>query len=225
MTVKKLLFGELANLAQAMASPQRLELLDYLAQAERSVESLSRLSGLSVANTSKHLQVLKQASLVVVRKKGTQRLYYVASDQVVVLISHLRKVAESRVDEVNRLIESYITKDERTAPMAHEELLEWMEVGDTLILDIRPEKEYLQGHIKGAINVVPETMKQQLENLSSIDKERLVVTYCRGPYCLFAHEAVHILQEKGLNARRLQAGFPEWKAAGLPICSKRDEEI
>ncbi len=225
MAVKQQLFGELAKIAQAMASPQRLELLDYLAQAERSVEALSGLAGLSLANTSKHLQVLKQAALVVMRKKGTQRLYYIASDEVVMLINHLRKVAEAQVEEVNHLIESYIIKDERVAPMANEELSEWMELGDTLILDIRPEEEYLQGHIMGAINVPPETMQQKLVQLKSMSKETLIVTYCRGPYCLFAHEAVQALQENGLNARRLQAGFPEWKAAGLPIYSKLDEEI
>ncbi len=225
MAVKQQLFGELAKIAQAMASPKRLELLDYLAQAERSVEALSRLAGLSLANTSKHLQVLKQATLVVMRKKGAQRLYYIASDEVVMLINHLRKVAEAQVEEVNHLIESYIIKDERAAPMASEELSEWIEMGNTLILDIRPEEEYLQGHIMGAINVPPETMQQKLSQLSTLSKDTLIVTYCRGPYCLFAHEAVQTLQESGLNARRLQVGFPEWKAAGLPINVKKDKEI
>jgi len=125
------------------------------------------------------------------------------------------------VEEVNELIESYIIKDERLAPMSSEELAEWIEVGDTLILDIRPEEEFFQGHIMGAINVPPETMQQKLAQLSTMSKETLIVTYCRGPYCLFAHEAVQALQENGLNARRLQTGFSEWKAAGFPIYSNQ----
>jgi rhodanese-related sulfurtransferase len=215
MAVKQQLFTELAKIAQAIASPQRLELLDYVAQAERSVEALSQLMNLSIANTSKHLQVLKQCVLVKVRTKGNQRLYSVACDEVVELIHSLRKTAESQLLEVNYLIDTYISKGEELAPVTCEELFTLVEQGRVLVLDIRPEEEYAQGHIASAINVPPEIMQQTLEQLDI--QEKTIVTYCRGPYCLFAHDAVQFLQQKGFNARRLTDGFPEWKAAGFPV--------
>ncbi|MCF6299318.1 MAG: metalloregulator ArsR/SmtB family transcription factor [Thiomicrorhabdus sp.] len=215
MAVKQQLFTELAKIAQAIASPQRLELLDYVAQAERSVEALSQLMNLSMANTSKHLQVLKQCALVKVRVKGNQRLYYVACDEVVELINCLRKTAESQLQEVNHLIDTYISRDETLAPVTSEALFQLIEQGDVLVLDIRPEEEYAQGHIAQAINVPPENMQKILAQLE--EPEKTIVTYCRGPYCLFAHDAVQFLQQKGLNARRLTEGFPEWKAAGFPV--------
>ena len=219
MTVKKQLFEQLAKMAQAISSPQRLELLDYLAQAERSVEELSELAELSVANTSQHLQVLKQKSLVEVRKKGNQRFYYLASDQVIKLISTLRETAESQLTEVNQLIESYLTKKDELSPISHEQLIELSESGRVVILDVRPEKEFLQGHILNAINVPPETLSQQIDQLEMMNHQTPIVTYCRGPYCLFAHEAAEILRKKGFKAQRLMDGFPEWKAAGLPVQS------
>ena len=217
MAVKQQLFGELAKIAQAIASPQRLELLDYVAQAERSVDALSQLMNLSVANTSKHLQVLKQCALVKVRTKGNQRLYYVACDEVVELINSLRKTAERQLLEVNHLIDTYISKEETLAPVTSDELFQLVEQGEVLVLDIRPEEEYAQGHIATAINVPPETMQQTLGKLEA--SEKTIVTYCRGPYCLFAHDAVQCLQQKGFKARRLIEGFPEWKAAGFPVSS------
>ncbi len=218
MEIKQQLFSELANVANAMGSAQRLELLDYLAQAERDVDTLSDLMHLSQKEVLNHLMVLQCASLVSIREKGADKLYSIASDEVIHLIHQLRTVTELQSKQMNQLIESYIIKDEQMAPMSHEELLEWMDAGNTLILDIRPKEEFFQGHIVHALNVPPEIMLEKLGTLTqSVAPDTLVVTYCRGPYCLFAHEAVRILQEKGVNARRLQGGFPEWKAAGLPV--------
>ncbi|GKT11393.1 MAG: ArsR family transcriptional regulator, arsenate/arsenite/antimonite-responsive transcriptional repressor [Thiomicrorhabdus sp.] len=219
MSIKKQLFEQLAKMAQAIASPQRLELLDYLAQAERSVEELSQLSGMSVANTSKHLQVLKQNALVKMRKNGNQRLYLLAGDDVVTLISSLRNSAEAHLEEVDTLINSYFMEKDQLEPINTDQLIELSQNDDVLVLDVRPEKEYQQGHIPRAINIPPEDLSKRLNELEKLHDKTTIVAYCRGPYCLYAHDAVNALLDKGLNARRLAEGFPEWKAAGLPVNS------
>lgn len=220
MSIKKQLFEQLAKMAQAIASPQRLELLDYLAQAERSVEELSKLSGMSVANTSKHLQVLKQNGLVVMRKNGNQRLYLLAGDDVVTLISSLRNTAENHIEEVDHLISSFLTHKDQFDPINTDQLIEMSQSGDVIVLDVRPEKEFQQGHIPNAINIPPEDLTVRLNELEQLHDKATIVAYCRGPYCLFAHDAVNQLQERGLKARRLNEGFPEWKAAGHPVSSR-----
>ncbi|MDG6774190.1 metalloregulator ArsR/SmtB family transcription factor [Thiomicrorhabdus sp. ZW0627] len=216
-SVKKQLFEQLAQIAQAIASPQRLELLDYLAQAERSVEELSNLSGLSVANTSRHLQILKQNALVEVRKDGNKRLYLLAGDDVVTLVASLRNTAETHLAQVENLVDSYLTKKDQLDPVSADELMEMSRNGEIIVLDVRPEKEYQQGHIPSAINIPPEDLSKRLVEL---DDSKTIVAYCRGPYCLYSFDAVEALQKKGIHARRLVDGFPEWKASGRPVTSE-----
>lgn len=212
--IKKQLFEQLALIAHCLASPQRVEILDYLAQAERGVDELSQLAGLSVANTSRHLQILKQNGLVVVRKEGKNRFYKLAGDDVVLLISSLRKTAETHLAEVDRLISQITSNTLNEKTISSKELVSKINDQDLLILDVRPNREFLQGHIRGAINVQPEDIDEKTKDLST---KKIVVAYCRGPYCLYSYKMVDSLRGKGIEALRLEEGFPEWKAAGLPF--------
>jgi len=212
--IKKQLFEQLALVAHSLASPQRVEILDYLAQAERGVDELSQLVGLTVANTSRHLQVLKQNGLVLVRKEGQNRIYKLAGDDVVLLISSLRKTAETHLAEVDRLISQITSNTLNEKTISSKELVSKINDQDLLILDVRPNREFLQGHIRGAINVQPEDIDEKTKDLST---KKIVVAYCRGPYCLYSYKMVDSLRGKGIEALRLEEGFPEWKAAGLPF--------
>ncbi len=212
--IKKQLFEQLALIAHCLASPQRVEILDYLAQAERGVDELSQLAGLSVANTSRHLQILKQNGLVLVRKEGKSRFYKLAGDDVVLLISSLRKTAETHLAEVDRLISQITSNTLNEKTISSKELVSKINDQDLLILDVRPNREFLQGHIRGAINVQPEDIDEKTKDLST---KKIVVAYCRGPYCLYSYKMVDSLRGKGIEALRLEEGFPEWKAAGLPF--------
>jgi len=212
--IKKQLFEQLALVAHSLASPQRVEILDYLAQAERGVDELSQLVGLTVANTSRHLQVLKQNGLVIVRKEGQNRIYKLAGDDVVLLISSLRKTAETHLAEVDRLISQITSNTLNEKTISSKELLSKFNDQDLLILDVRPNREFLEGHIRGAINVQPEEIEEKIKDLPS---NKIVVAYCRGPYCLYSYKMVDSLRGKGIEALRLEEGFPEWKAAGLPF--------
>lgn len=212
--IKKQLFEQLALIAQCIASPQRVEMLDYLAQAERSVDELSNLVGLSVANTSRHLQVLKQNGLVLVRKQGKSRLYKLAGDDVVQLISSLRKTAEIHVAEVERLLADIAPNAITTRTISSRELAIHFNKDNFLIIDVRPKKEFLQGHIFGAINIEPDEIEEKVKEIS-VDKK--VVTYCRGPYCVYSYQLTESLKAQGIEVLRLEEGFPEWKAAGLPF--------
>ncbi len=212
--IKKQLFEQLALVAHSLASPQRVEILDYLAQAERGVDELSQLVGLTVANTSRHLQVLKQNGLVIVRKEGQNRIYKLAGDDVVLLISSLRKTAETHLAEVDRLISQITSNTLNEKTISSKELLSKFNDQDLLILDVRPNREFLEGHIRGAINVQPEEIDEKIKDLPS---NKIVVAYCRGPYCLYSYKMVDSLRGKGIEALRLEEGFPEWKAAGLPF--------
>lgn len=211
-TVKKQLFEQLSHIAHSLSSPQRIELLDYIAQAERSVDELSQLSGLTVANTSRHLQVLKQTGLVVMRKQGKQRLYQITGDDVITLLSNLRTTAESHLAEVDRLKSQFET-DPSTSAWTSQQLLEESQQADIVLLDVRPAKEFASGHIIGAINIPPQEIKQRLND---IPRDKTVVAYCRGPYCQYSYEMERVLQKEGVDIHRLEEGFPEWKAAGLP---------
>ncbi|MGM0541354.1 MAG: ArsR/SmtB family transcription factor [Pseudomonadota bacterium] len=216
--IKKQLFEQLALITHSLASPQRIELLDYLAQAERSVDELSQLADLSTANTSRHLQILKQNGLVLMRKHGKSRLYKIAGNDVIQLISCLRKTAENHLAEVTRLkqntLPSYIDKK----AISSKELLAKMSSSDILLLDVRPLKEFEQGHIKGAVNVSPDSIEQKIND---IPHNKTVVAYCRGPYCAYSYKMVEALRQEGVEALRLEEGFPEWKAAGLPFEAKQ----
>ena len=214
--VKKELYQSLAKVAHALASGNRLQLLELMAQGERSVEALAGLTGMTMANTSQHLQALRQAGLVSPRKEG-QRVYYrLAGDDVVRLYGVLRTVAESRLAEVKQLVADFLGDKDALEPIAADELLKRVKRGLVTVLDVRPPEEFAAGHLPGAVNIPIDKLESGLAKLS---KQREVVAYCRGPYCLMSFEAVLKLRKRGWKARRLQHGFPEWKAAGLPVDS------
>jgi len=212
--VKKELYQSLAKVAHALASGNRLQLLELMAQGERSVEALADLAGMTLANTSQHLQALRQAGLVSPRKEG-QRVYYrLAGDDVVRLYDVLRTVAQSRLAEVRQLVADFLGDKDALEPIAADELLKRAKRGLVTVLDVRPPEEFAAGHLPGAVNIPIDKLESGLAKLS---KRREVVAYCRGPYCLMSFEAVLKLRQRGWKARRLQHGFPEWKAAGLPV--------
>ncbi|GMQ95858.1 MAG: metalloregulator ArsR/SmtB family transcription factor [Gammaproteobacteria bacterium] len=213
-TFQHQLFTHFARIGKAVSNANRLKLLEFLAQGERSVEALAKVCRLSVANTSQHLQQLRQAGLVVARKQG-QRVYYrLAGDEVVALIAMLRRLAERQLAEVERLVDAYLTVKDGLEPVPAEELLERARSGLVTVLDVRPSEEFAAGHLPGAFNLP----LAQLETcLHQLPRDQEIVAYCRGPYCVLAFEAVAKLREKGFQARRLQDGFPEWKSAGLPV--------
>ena len=208
------LFNQFARIGKALSSSNRLELLEYLAQGERSVEALSKTSGFTVANTSQHLQQLRQAGLVQTRKEGQYVFYRLVGDEVVGLLDSLRKVAEKNLAEVGRLVATYLTIKDSLEPVPAKELLKRAQKGLVTVLDVRPSEEYAAGHLPDAVNVPLSELKKHLDDFKP-DQE--VVAYCRGPHCILAFEAVAELRNKGVNARRLENGFPEWKAKGLPV--------
>jgi len=211
---KRELYQSIAKVALALASGNRLQLLEFMAQGERSVDALAALAGVTVANASQHLQALRRAGLVAARKEG-QRVYYrVAGDDVVRLHHSLRMVAESRLAEVRQLINEFLGDRGALEAVPAAELLARAKKGLVMVLDVRPPEEYAAGHVPGAINVPVEKLEGYLAQLP---KKREVIAYCRGPYCLMSLEAVAALRKRGWKARRLEDGFPEWKAAGLPI--------
>jgi rhodanese-related sulfurtransferase/DNA-binding transcriptional ArsR family regulator len=213
---KDRLYGQFARIGKALASPHRLEILELLAQAERTVESLAEEIGVSLANASQHLQVLRQAALVESRKDGLFVYYRLAGAEVFDLSKVLRTVAEGRLAEFERLVREHFSgrDDAEAVPMA--ELLKRARSKQVVILDTRPASEYVAGHIPGAISVPVDDLKRRLQELT---KGKEYVAYCRGPYCVYADRAVELLQANGRRARRLRDGFPEWRAAGLPVTS------
>lgn len=213
-TLKRSLYQSLAKVAQALASGNRLQLLEFIAQGERSVEQLADMAGLSVANTSQHLQGLRQAGLVVPRKDGQRVFYSIAGNETVQLFTALRRAGEARVAEVERLVRDFIGHLDKLEPIPADELLERLMKGLVTVLDVRPAEEFAAGHLPGAINVPMDRLES---GLAKLPKKREVVAYCRGPYCLMSFEAVLKLRMRGWKARRLEEGFPEWKAAGLPV--------
>jgi len=216
--MKRELYQSIAKVAQALASGNRLQLLEFMAQGERSVDSLAAMSGISVANASQHLQALRRAGVVAARKDG-QRVYYrVAGDDVVRLCQGLRAVAESRLAEVRQLVDEFLGDRAALEPVRADELLARAKKGLVTVLDVRPREEFEAGHLPGAINIPIERLESELARLP---RKREVVAYCRGPFCLMSFEAVAALRKRGWKARRLEDGFPEWKAAGLPVESSR----
>ena len=189
-------------------------MLEFLAQGERSVEQLARMTGLGVANTSQHLQQLRQVGLVTARKEGLFVYYRVAGDGIVRLLAALRAVGEEHVADVNRLVKLFLDSKDNLEPVPAKELWQRVKQGLVTVLDVRPPEEYAQGHIRGAINVPVTELKKRLHQIPAGQE---VVAYCRGPYCLLAYEAVQVLRKKGIKARRLEDGYPEWKSAGLPV--------
>jgi rhodanese-related sulfurtransferase len=212
---KTALFDEFARAAKALASGRRIELLDVLANGERTVEALAGQVGLSTANTSQHLQVLRQAGLVTGRRQGTSISYRLADPEVFQLWQALRSLAASRLAEVERLATAYLGARDQLEPVTRQELARRLQDGDSMVvLDVRPAAEYAAGHLPGAVSVPVDELRRRLAELPA---DREIVAYCRGPYCAFAHEAVAVLREEGFSARRLEDGLPEWRAAGLAV--------
>jgi rhodanese-related sulfurtransferase len=214
-SAKVALFDEFARAAKALASGRRLELLDVLANGERTVEALAGEAGQSVANTSQHLQILRQAGLVVGRRAGASVHYRLAGPEVFELWRALRSLAAGRLAEVERLAAAYLGARDELEPVTRAELARRLRDGDDLVvLDVRPGAEYAAGHLPGAVSIPVGELRRRLAELPA---DREVVAYCRGPYCAFAHEAVAVLREAGFSARRLEDGLPEWRAAGLAV--------
>jgi rhodanese-related sulfurtransferase/DNA-binding transcriptional ArsR family regulator len=212
---KQALFDEFARVGKALASGRRIELLDVLANGERTVEGLARQLGLSVANTSQHLQVLRQAGLVATRREGTSVHYRLAAPEVFDLWRALRTLASSRLAEVERLAAAYLGARDQLEPITRQELARRLEEGDELVvLDVRPTEEHAAGHLPGAVSIPLAELRERLRELPG---DREIVAYCRGPFCAFAHEAIAVLTDAGLTARRLEDGLPEWAAAGLAV--------
>ena len=213
---KDRLYGQFARIGKALSNPHRLEMLELLAQSERTVDSLSAEIGLSLATTSQHLQALRQAALVESRKDGVFVHYRLAGAEVFDLSKVLRTVAEARLAELERLVYEHFgdRADAVAVPMA--KLLKRARSNEVIILDTRPASEYVAGHIAGAISVPVDELQRRLRELN---KGKEYVAYCRGPYCVYADRAVELLRASGRRARRLLDGFPEWRAAGLPVAS------
>jgi rhodanese-related sulfurtransferase len=211
---KNRLYGQLARIGKALASPQRLEILELLAQGERTVDSLATEMGLSLANTSQHLQALRQAALIEGRKEGLF-VYYRLADPMVFDVSHaIRVVAERRLADLERLVREQFGDRSDAEPVKMDELLTRAQAKHVVILDTRPAREYAAGHIAGAISVPVDDLQKRLRQLP---KTKEYVAYCRGPYCVYADRAVEMLRAHGRRARRLLEGFPEWRAAGFPV--------
>ena len=206
--------AQLARVGKALSNGNRLELLECVAQGPHSVDELATITRLSVANASKHLQELRRAGLVRARKEGLRVFYELAGPDVVGLIAALGRVAQTRLAEMEQLVRTYITARDDLEPITASELFKRSKLGLVTVLDVRPAKEFAAGHLPGAINVPVEDLAKRLRKLP---KGREVIAYCRGPYCLLSVDAVALLRRKGLKARRLENGFPEWKAAGLPV--------
>jgi rhodanese-related sulfurtransferase/DNA-binding transcriptional ArsR family regulator len=211
---KHQLLSLLARVGKGLAHPSRLELLEALAQGERSVDALARACGIAMANTSHHLLVLKECGLLASRRDGLQVFYRLADDEVPALVATLRLIAERQLAEVERIVRDNFQSRDALQPVRREELLKLARGGEALVIDVRPAEEYAAGHIAGAVNVPLESMPRWLRQLP---KQQEVVAYCRGPYCMLAFEAVDKLRRKGYRARRLEDGFPEWQASRLPV--------
>jgi rhodanese-related sulfurtransferase/DNA-binding transcriptional ArsR family regulator len=208
------LYEQFAQVAKALSHAHKLELLELLAQRERSVEALANLAGLTVANTSRHLQQLRRAGLIASRKEGLYVFSRVANDDVIELLRSLRRTGQRHISELNDVVVGYFNDRDSLEAVSRKELLQRSKDGLVTVLDVRPSEEYEVGHIPGALNVPLNEIEQHLENLP---KEQEVIAYCRGEYCVLAFEAVATLRRKGFTARRLEEGYPEWKAAGLPL--------
>jgi ArsR family transcriptional regulator len=212
---KQVIYESLAEVAQAIGHAHRLALLEHLAQCEHSVEELSERAGLTFANTSRHLQILRRARLVDTERRGKRILYRLAGDaEVVTLVRALSRVGERNVAEIERVKTDYFRARDALEPVSREELVSRLQDGLVTVLDVRPEDEFSVGHVPGALNIPLGELERRLGELPA---EREIVAYCRGPYCIFSFEAVAVLRARGYVVRRLEDGFPEWKTAGLPV--------
>jgi rhodanese-related sulfurtransferase/DNA-binding transcriptional ArsR family regulator len=211
---KRALFDSFAEVGKALSHGSRLEILEQLAQGERSVEDLADRAGLAVANASQHLRLMQRAGLLASRREGKHVLYRHSDPSVLQLVAALRKIAERKNAAAREVIAGYFRERDALEAVSRKELASRLKSGLVTVLDVRPEDEYAVGHLPRAINI---PLRELSRRLSRLPKGREIVAYCRGPYCVLAFEAVAFLRERGWKARRLEDGFPEWKAAGLPV--------
>ena len=214
---KNQLYEQFARIGKALSSPHRLELLEVLAQGEHSVEALAQETGMAVANASQHLQVLRAAQLVDVRREGVYIYYRLADERVFSLWQAMREVGEARIAEIDRIVQTYLHERTLLQPISAAELLRRQVEGNVVLLDVRPLEEYAAGHLPDALSIPVTDLEARLLELP---REKEIVAYCRGPYCVFADEAVTLLRTNGYQARRLEQGLPDWRALGLPVESR-----
>lgn len=214
INTKTYLLEQLAELARVLGHAHRLDLLEHISQGERSVERLAEITGLSVANTSAHLQKLRRGGFVNTRRDGKRILYRLGDGPVLELLSALRYFAERNKAEVREIVSDYFDNLDRLEPVSRQELMSAMRDGGVTLLDVRPDEEFALGHLPGAVNIPLEELEKRL---SELPKDTEIIAYCRGAYCVLSFEAVAALRSKGFRIRRLQDGFPEWKAAGLAV--------
>ena len=212
---KQAIFASLAEIAQALGHAHRLELLEHLGQGERSVEELAARSSLTFANASRHLQILRRASLVETRRQGKRIIYRLAGeDEVIGVLKALSRLGERNMAEIERVMATYFRARDAMEPVTRAELISRLRDGTVTVLDVRPESEFNLGHLPGALNIPFGELERRL---SELPKEAQIIAYCRGRYCVLSFEAVAALRTKGYDVRRLEDGYPEWKAAGLPL--------
>ena len=211
---KQALFAGFAEVAKALAHGHRLEILELLAQGERSVEALAGRMGLPVANVSQHLRLMRRAGLLASRRSGKHVFYRLSDPAVLGLTTALRRVAERNSSAVRDVIGGYFRARDSFEPVSRRDLMQRLKDDSATVLDVRPDDEYAAGHLPGAVNIPLRDLKRRLRELP---RDREIVAYCRGPWCVLAFEAVALLRQRGLKARRLEDGFPEWKQSGLPI--------
>lgn len=220
MSPKKKLFEQFARVAKSLASANRLELLEALAQGEKSVDALAQATGMSVANTSHHLQILRDSGLAESRKEGLQSIYRLSDEQIPILLGCISRIAERHLAEVDRIVREHFDARDSLTPVGRDELMARVKEGGAMVIDVRPVDEYQAGHIPGAVNIPVDELPQRLESLPHGQE---IVAYCRGPYCMLAFDAVARLREAGYQARRLEDGFPEWKAENRPVDSGKQD--
>jgi rhodanese-related sulfurtransferase len=211
---KSRLYAHLARFTKALAAPARLEMLDLLAQGERTVESLAEELGLSHANASKHLMVLREAQIVSPRRSGPYVYVRITSDAVPLVVHHLRTLAQSRLVALDKVVRELLESRDPLTPVGRDELSARVRDGDVIVLDVRPEAEFVSGHLPGAVCFPVESLTARLAELP---RGKEVVAYCRGAWCVYAYDAVDLLRAAGFHARRLEDGFAEWLADGLPV--------
>ena len=217
---KEELFEQFARIGKALSSGRRLELVELLAQAQRTVEDLAAETAQSVANTSQHLQVLRRAQLVETRREGNYIRYRLADENVLRLWLALRDLGEARLAEIGRLVQTFLNDRGSLQPVTCNELRKRIRDGSAVILDVRPAEEYVAGHISGARSIPVTELRARMKE---VPKGGLVVAYCRGPYCVFADQAVALLRGAGYRAFRLEGGFPDWQVQGMPVQNSRQE--
>jgi rhodanese-related sulfurtransferase/DNA-binding transcriptional ArsR family regulator len=211
---KDKVFGELSRISSALANPKRLEIIDLLAQGERTVEKIAQETSMSTANASQHLQVLKNSNLVEIKRNGNFIIYKISDKKVVMIWQLLREFGTERIAEVEKVVKDFRAQKKVFESVTIEELLKKMKLENVVVLDVRPEEEYQAGHIAHALSIPIDKLSERLKELP---KNKEIIAYCRGPFCVFADDAIQLLLKNKFKAKRLEEGFPDWKLKGLPV--------